>query len=252
MRINTNISAINAHTNMQRNQVNLGKSAEKLSSGLRINRAADDAAGLAVSETMRAEIRGMSQAKRNAQDGISLIQTAEGAMNEVSDMLVRMKELEVQKASGTYSTTDTANIDAELSALKAEVGNINTSTKFNGTAVFSTAAVTLQIGAVSETLDVTVGTIATIATGIGGVDTAIGAVTTARSNLGALQNRLEHTVNNLSTTYENLSAAESRIRDTDMAEEMMKFTKSNIIAQASQSMLAQANAQPQGVLSLLQ
>lgn len=252
MRINTNVLAINAHANMQKNQVNLGKSAEKLSSGLRINRAADDAAGLAVSETMRAEIRGMAQAKRNAQDGISLIQTAEGAMNEVSDMLTRMKELEVQTASGTYSTTDQANITAELTALKAEVANINTSTKFNGTAVFSTSAVNLQIGATDETLAVTVGTIASIASGISGVDTAIAAVTTARADLGALQNRLEHTVNNLSTTYENLSAAESRIRDTDMAEEMMRFTKSNIIAQASQSMLAQANAQPQSVLSLLQ
>lgn len=252
MRINNNIMATNAHNQLRVNNFKQGKSIEKLSSGFRINRAADDAAGLAVSEKMRGQLRGVTQAQRNAQDGISLIQTAEGALNEVSDMLVRMKELAVQKANGTYSTSDTSNINQEISALNAEITNITSSTKFNGKALFGDnfdIAITHSGGTMNVAVDsVTApGGTADVATVSGSIET----ITTTRAKLGALQNRLEHTVNNLSNTYENLQAAESRVRDTDMAKEMMNFTKFNILQQASQSMLAQANMAPQGVLQLL-
>ena len=253
MIINHNINAVNAHRNSALNVTATGKSMEKLSSGLRINRAADDAAGLAISEKMRGQIKGLTQAQRNTQDGISYIQTMEGALNEVSDMLTRAKELCVQKENGTYSSTDITNITDELTALKAEIDNITTNTKFNG--ITLGASVKIQISDGSSNSTYTVGTngkpsISAINT-LTDVENAITATSTARSKLGAEQNRLEHISNNLGTTVENLTASESRIRDTDMAQEMSKFSSKNIITQASQAMLAQANQLQQSVLSLL-
>ena len=256
MRINNNIAALNTHRQMTVNNSNNSKSMEKLSSGLRINRAADDAAGLSISEKMRAQIAGLDQAQSNAQDGISYIQTAEGALTEVSSMLTRMKELTVQKANGTYNAEDIENIDLELDALSEEINNIFDTTKFNGMNVFDTdveiaishdGAVTLEIAA--ATLDETKGL--TRDSTAAEIDTAIDEINLQRATYGASQNRLEHTINNLGATHENLSAAESRIRDTDMAKEMTEFTKSNILQQAAQSMLSQANQAPQNILSLL-
>ncbi len=252
MRINNNIMAMNAHNQLRVNNYRQGKSIEKLSSGFRINRAADDAAGLAISEKMRGQIRGLSQAQRNAQDGVSLVQTAEGALNEVSDMLIRMKELFVQKANGTYSTADGSNIDKELTALRQEITNIANNTKFNGKVLLKGANFTIQIDDSSANLITPTVQLSGLGTAdLAAVETAIGTIAAERADLGAIQNRLEHTVNNLGTTVENLQASESRIRDTDMAKEMMNFTKFNILQQASQSMLAQANMAPQGVLQLL-
>jgi len=264
MRINNNLMAINAHRQLGVNSVNQSKSLEKLSSGLRINRAADDAAGLSISEKMRGQIRGLSQAQRNSQDGISLLQTAEGALNEVSSMLTRMKELAVQKANGTYNTADTDNIETEMTALITEIGNIEDKTSFNDKALLDGSTVNIQINHSSgDTMamtmvnlttsmgDIDIASPAAADATITAIDSAIEAVGTARANLGAYQNRLEHTVNNLGTTTENLTAAESRVRDVDMAKEMMEFTKNNILNQAATSMLAQANQAPQGVLSLL-
>jgi flagellin len=254
MRINHNITALNTHRNMGLNNVAAGKSMEKLSSGLRINRAADDAAGLAVSEKMRGQIRGLEMAQRNVQDGISFVQTAEGAMNEVSSMLTRMKELSVQKATGTLTDTDKANIDVELTELSSQIDSIMNDTTFNKQSI--TAGATIQANDSAQTISI--GSITTTSfvglsgtSSIGQIETAIEAVSTERAKLGAVQNRLEYTSNNLGTTVENLTASESRIRDTDMASEMVKLTKDNILLQASQAMLAQANSQPQGVLSLL-
>lgn len=255
MRINHNIIAMNNHRNMTLNNDATGKNMEKLSSGLRINRAGDDAAGLAVSEKMRGQIRGLEQAQRNVQDGISYVQTAEGAMNEISAMLVRMKELNVQKANGTYSSTDKTNINEELTALGTQIDEIFKNTKFNSKAITG-AGVKIQADDSSATIS-----IAGIATsGIQGltsssslsdIETAITNTSTQRAKLGALQNRLEYTSNNLGTTVENLSASESRIRDTDMAKEMVQLSKNQILLQSSQAMLAQANQAPQGVLTLL-
>lgn len=255
MRINNNIMAMNSHRQLQINNANISKSMERLSSGLRINRAADDAAGLSISEKMRGQIRGLKQAQRNAQDGISLIQTAEGALNEISDMLIRIKELQVQDANGTYSVDDKANIAAEITALTSEIDNIASSTKFNGiTLLDGSASVDIAIDDAATALNITIGdmstgTLATAA--LTDTEASITAVSTQRASLGALQNRLESTVRNLGTTSENLQAAESRIRDTDMAQEMMNFTKNNILQQAATAMLAQANAAPQGILQLL-
>ncbi len=262
MRINNNLMAINAHRQLGINSVNQSKSLEKLSSGLRINRAADDAAGLSISEKMRGQIRGLNQAQRNSQDGISLLQTAEGALNEVSSMLTRMKELAVQKENETYNTEDIANIDSELEALITEIGNIEDKTSFNDKKLLdgSAATVAIQINHSSgDTMSMNMvdlgsemGSITNASTAtLGNIEDAIEAIGTARASLGAYQNRLEHTVNNLGTTQENLTAAESRVRDVDMAKEMMEFTKNNILNQAATSMLAQANQAPQGVLSLL-
>ena len=256
MIINHNMNALNAHRNMGMNTSAAGKSMEKLSSGLRINRAGDDAAGLSISEKMRSQIRGLDQASRNAQDGISYIQTAEGALTEVSAMLVRMKELAVQSASGTYNTDDIANINLEMDSLNAEIVNINASTKFNNIEVFAddvdlalshdaTVTLTVAAGALGTALTVKSGSSAV------DVDAAIVEINTQRATYGSQQNRLEHTINNLNITSENLTAAESRIRDVDMASEMMTFSKNNILQQAAQAMLAQANQQPQGVLQLL-
>jgi flagellin len=263
MRINNNIMALNAHRQLGVNATNQTKSLEKLSSGLRINRAADDAAGLSISEKMRGQIRGLQQAQKNAQDGISLIQTAEGALNEVSSMLVRMKELAVQKANGTYNSNDTSNIDEELTALITEIGNIEEKTSFNDKKLLdgSVTSISVQINHASgDTMTLTMIDLGAKMTAITDADTAtltniedaIETIGTARASLGAYQNRLEHTVNNLGTTTENLTAAESRIRDVDMAKEMMEFTKNNILNQAATAMLAQANQAPQSVLSLLQ
>jgi flagellin len=265
MRINQNIAAFNAYRNLSTTQGQLGKSLEKLSSGFRINRAADDAAGLTKSEGLRAEIRGTNQAVRNAQDGISLVQTAEGALNEVHSILQRMRELAVDAAN--TATTDGVAQQAEVTELLAELAAIGTRTEFSGQQVFNGAARTFPVGAnTGDTLTVTIG--ALTATAVGGVDPtvdvsadaaaaittldeAIAAVSTERSTLGAKQNRLEHTIANLQVASENLSASESRIRDTDMASEMVTFTRNQILQQAGTAMLAQANQVPQSVLSLL-
>jgi flagellin len=268
MIINHNMNAMNAHRNMSTNTLNAGKSMEKLSSGQRINRAADDAAGLSISEKMRSQIRGLEQATRNAQDGISYLQTAEGATNEISSMLTRLKELAVQVTNGTYSTDDKANIGSEMKALGEAANEIITNTKFNGTAVFTTAAdikygedaassITIAVltKADFDTLKAltdaaTTGAAAALVT-VTAVEDAITELNTSRATYGAQQNKLEHVINNQSTTQENLQAAESRVRDVDMAKEMMSFSKNNILSQAAQAMLAQANQQPQGVLQLL-
>lgn len=268
MIINHNINAMNSHRNLTFNNIQSGKSSEKLSSGFRINRAADDAAGLSISEKMRSQIKSMNQGMRNAQDGISLVQAAEGAMNEVSDMLTRMKELSVQAQNATYNTDDRTAMDAEYQTLKTAIGDIATNTKFNGITLLdgsATANFTIQTGgsvADSVVIDMTtadidglvfggLGTPAAATTESAAIDTAINTVNAARSDLGAYQNQLEHVYNNVGVNAENLQAAESRVRDVDMAAEMMKFTKFNILQQASTAMLAQANQAPQGVLQLL-
>ena len=254
MRINNNLMAMNTHRQLGINSNNGAKSIEKLSSGYRINRAGDDAAGLSISEKMRGQIRGLTQASRNAQDGISFIQTAEGALNEVSSMLTRLKELSVQKASGTYSATDVTNLELEMTQLGTAADKIITDTKFNGTTVFAGAIDVVISDDDTDTFAVGTSVAAlalTSASTTANIETAIGTVNTARSTFGAHQNRLEHTINNLGTTTENLVAAESRIRDVDMASEMMEMTKNNILSQAAQAMIAQANQQPQNVLQLL-
>jgi flagellin len=257
MIINNNISAINTRNQLFNTNAAASKSMEKLSSGKRINRAADDAAGLSISEKMRAQIRGLNQAARNAQDGISLIQTAEGALDEVSNMLVRLKELAVQKANGTYNNKDKENLKLEMTSLTDEITNIFNNTKFNGSTVLKSAATivisdngttTLVIGATPTNGITSLNSSSSVTD----IETAIENVNKARATYGAKQNRLESTVRNLKTTAENLQAAESRIRDTDMAEEMSTFTKNSILIQAGTAMLAQANQQPQSVLSLLQ
>ena len=255
MRINNNIMAMNAQRQLGVNSTGQSKALEKLSSGLRINRAADDAAGLSISEKMRGQIRGLAQAQRNAEDGISLIQTAEGALNEVSDMLVRMKELGVQKLNGTYSAGDVANMTAELTRLNSAITSIVADTKFNGTQLLNGGTVNLMLkdtGTATAYNLANIGAVPAADADLATIETAINTVSTQRANLGAVQNELEHVVKNLGTTTENLQASESRIRDTDMAKEMMAFTKLNILNQAAISMLAQANQAPQGVLQLLQ
>ncbi|MDQ0299546.1 flagellin [Salibacterium salarium] len=278
MKINSNIQALNAYRNLNQNQTELSKNLEKLSSGLRINKASDDAAGLAISEKMRSQIRGLDQAERNAMDGVSLIQTAEGAMQEVNSMLQRMRELSVQSANDSNSESDREQIQKEIDALTDEVDNISENTEFNtksllnpdssGAGGSGQLSLSFQIGPNSdqtielnisgmdsETLNidnVDVGTQSGASAAISTFDEAINTVTSARSELGAVQNRIEHTVNNLQITHENLSSAESRIRDADMAEEMTEFTRNNIINQSATAMLAQANQMPQGVLQLLQ
>jgi flagellin len=269
MRINHNISALNTYRQLSTNNVQTGKSLEKLSSGLRINRAGDDAAGLAISEKMRGQIRGLEMASKNAQDGISLIQTAEGALNETHSILQRMRELSVQSANDTNTDADRVELQKEVSALRTEIGRISTDTEFNTQKLLdgTFTGKLVQIGAnTGQTLSVTINTMGATALGIDALtvssqsgansaiallDSAIASVSSERSSLGAIQNRLEHTINNLGTSAENLTAAESRIRDVDMAKEMMEFTKNNILSQAAQAMLAQANQQPQGVLQLL-
>ena len=271
LRINTNIMAMNTHRNMQMTDVLLSKSMEKLSSGLRVNRASDDAAGLSISENLRAQIRGLAQAERNAQDGISLINTAEGALNEIHSILHRMRELAVQSANGTLTDTDRASVDDEYQALSDEIDNIAQNTAFNGYAMLSAPETfTFQVGANNgqELAYTTTAVNTTAANGLTldasavtsqaaaqnallSLDTAIAAVSTIRSGLGAVSNRLEHTINNTAISRENLAAAESRIRDVDMAQEMSKLTRAQILMQSGTAMLAQANAQPQSILNLL-
>ena len=276
MRINNNIMALNAHRQLGINQANGSKSMEKLSSGFRINRAADDAAGLSISEKMRGQIRGLNQASRNAQDGISLIQTAEGALNETHSILQRMRELVVQGGNlGTQEEDDLKAIQAEIDELVSELDGIADRTAFNGKTLLdgefsSTSVLTFQIGANQEQaitlnlndmsssgLGVTTVDVSTFSASthydaaVSIVDAAIVKVSEERSKLGAYQNRLEHTINNLDNAAENLQAAESRIRDVDMAQEIMAFTKNNILQQAATAMLAQANMAPQSVLQLL-
>ncbi|PYY29573.1 flagellin N-terminal helical domain-containing protein [Paenibacillus illinoisensis] len=278
MRINHNIASYNTQRQLTANNNAQSKSLEKLSSGYRINRAADDAAGLAISEKMRNQIRGLEQANKNALDGISLIQTAEGALNETHAMLQRMGELYTQAANEVLTTDDTAKIQKEVAQLTSQIDAISTQTKFNTKDLLSTAvdgqALTFQVGANqgdtialtlaaadTTTLGVDIGTLADVGAStalntdatanLSLVQAAINSVSAMRSDLGAVQNRLEHTINNLGTTSENLQAAESRIRDVDMAKEMSESTKTNILQQAATAMLAQANQQPQGVLQLL-
>lgn len=276
MVIQHNIAAINSYRNLSTNQSALSKNLEKLSSGYKINRAGDDAAGLAISETMRSQINGLNQAVNNANDAIGLIQTAEGAMTETHSMLQRMKTLSTQAANGTYTKTARDNIKAEIDALNKEITRIATTTEFNGEKPLSPDTktkgknLTFFIGASADasnamtvaqmTMTAAALTIDQIAVdnttnafkAMKSIDAAIEKVSTYRATLGAAQNRLEHTVNNLKVTSENITSAESRIRDTDMADEITAYTKNNILLQAAQSMLSQSNAMPQGVLSMLQ
>ena len=276
MVIQHNIAAINSYRNLSTNQSALSKNLEKLSSGYKINRAGDDAAGLAISETMRSQINGLNQAVNNANDAIGLIQTAEGAMTETHSMLQRMKTLATQAANGTYTKTARDNIKAEIDALNKEITRIATTTEFNGEKPLNPDTktkgknLTFFIGASADasnamtvlqmTMTATALTIAQILVdnttnafkAMKSIDAAIEKVSTYRATLGAAQNRLEHTVNNLKVTSENITSAESRIRDTDMADEITAYTKNNILLQAAQSMLSQSNAMPQGVLSMLQ
>ena len=292
MIVQHNMTALNANRQLGVSNSNLAKSTEKLSSGYRINRAGDDAAGLSISEKMRGQIRGLNQASTNAQDGVSLIQTAEGALNETHAILQRMRELAVQGANDTNVTKDRDAINAEMKQLTEEIGRIGKTTEFNtmklfdGNSGIGGQAKNLQVGANSgQTIGFKMATITMTGTADAGtvsvkfandkssatldssvhnattnsaygkavstIDAAIEAVSQSRSNLGALQNRLEHTIANADNTSENLQAAESRIRDVDMADEMVKYSKSSILQQAGQSMLAQANQSTQGVLSLL-
>ena len=273
LRINTNVEAFNAHRQLSQTSTTLSKSMEKLSSGLRINRAADDAAGLAISEKMRAQVRGLAVASRNALDGISLIQSAEGALNEVHAIIQRVRELAVQYNNGTLSAADRAAITVEVAQLSLEVGRIIEGTQFNSINLLNRTAgtpLTLQVGANSgETIAVpgaglgagffsdvfsmgATGSWTVEGANINAVNLALSSVADVRATLGAYQNRLEHTIANLGVYQENLSSAESRIRDVDMAMEMTKYTKFQILAQSGTSMLAQANQAPQAVLSLIQ
>ena len=265
LRINTNVEAFNAHRQLVGTQTLMSQSMEKLSSGLRINRAADDAAGLAISEKMRAQINGIDRAHQNAMDGISMVQTGEGALNEVHSILQRVRELAVQYNNGTLSAGDRAAITAEITQLSAEVGRIVQTTQFNGINLLSgTAAVTFQVGAnAGETIalssanlggtyfDPVFQAFTATSADITGVNGAISSIADVRATFGAAQNRLEHTITNLGTYQENLSAAESRIRDVDVASEMVNFTKYQILSQSGTAMLAQANQLPQSVLKLL-
>lgn len=275
MVVQHNMTSANTNRQLGITTGNLAKSTEKLSSGYRINRAGDDAAGLSISEKMRGQIRGLDQASANAQDGISLIQTAEGALNETQSILQRMRELTVQATNDTNVTADRQAIAEEVRALSTEVDRIASQTEFNTMKLFdanftnkqlqvganSSQTITFSIDGMSATdLAVDDGTIAKIISGgtatnitglVSKVNSAITLVSTQRSKLGALQNRLEHTIANADNTSENLQSAESRIRDVNMAEEMVTYSKNNILQQAAQSMLAQANQSTQGILSLL-
>ena len=270
MVVQHNLRAMNSNRMLNVNTQTQVKSAEKLSSGYKINRAADDAAGLAISEKMRRQMRGLTQASTNAQDGISMVQTAEGALNEVHDMLQRLNELSVKAENGTLTTVDRGYIDAEVQQLISEIDRVASTTTFNEKNLLDGTLqnCSLQVGAESTnkisfsiakmnstglTLNACKATDVTAADDLNAkVKDAIKALSTQRSNLGAIQNRLEHTINNLDNVVENTTAAESRIRDTDMASEMVKYSNNNILAQAGQAMLAQSNQANQGVMSLLQ
>jgi flagellin len=262
LRINTNVDALIAHNSLSKTSSEISKSMEKLSSGLRINRAADDAAGLAISERMRGQIRGLQQAQRNIQDGVSLVQTAEGNLDEVHSMLQRVRELAVQYANGTLSDANHTAIQSEVDQLSAEIERIGSTAKFNGISLLdsSSSVVTFQVGANDgEQIAVSLISLGSVlgswsdlsSATLGDIDAAIDAVSSARASFGAVQNRLEHALNSTSVYAENLTAAESRVRDVDMAEEMVKLTKEQILQQAGTAMFSQANQQPQSVLQLL-
>jgi len=273
LRINTNIASINAQRQLGMTTDNLSKSLEKLSSGLRINHAADDAAGLAISEKLRAQVRGYGVAERNAQDGISLIQTAEGALESIGDILQRMNEIAEQAANGTYNTTDLAALSSEVGQLASEIDRIASNAKFNGiTLLAGSSSVTIQVGLSNTTNDTLVLSLATVSVSaltlssaaasiaaggstaqgvLNDVAAAITQVNKLRGQFGATVNRLDFTRQNIQVTAENLQASESRVRDVDVAAEMAKFTKYQILQQAGTSMLAQANSAPQAALSLL-
>ncbi len=268
MVVQHNLSAMNTNRQMGTITSSLQKSTEKLSSGYRINRAGDDAAGLSISEKMRSQIRGLNKASSNAQDGISLIQVAEGALNETHSILQRMNELATQAASDTNTSVDRTAISAEMDQLTSEINRIQSTTQFNTMNLLDGSFKgDLQVGSLKgQTISISISKMNAASIGVSGlkvtsnelagtamssIQKAIESVSTQRSKLGAIQNRLEHTINNLDTTSENTQAAESRIRDTDMASEMVEYSKNNILQQAGQSMLAQANQQNQGVLSLL-
>jgi flagellin len=265
LRIQNNIAAFDAERNLNQTSNRLQQSMARLSSGYRINTAADDAAGLAISEKLRAQIGGLAQANSNAQDGISLVQTAEGSLNEVHSMLQRVRDLAVQYKNGTLSTDDRTAIQSEVNQLGSEIERIGNTAAFNGISLLANAAqITFQVGA-NDGDSISVSTISlgqavssgvfTLSTSgssdISEIDDAINAVSAQRATFGAVQNRLEHTINNLSTYQENLTASESQIRDVDMASEMVEFTKDQILQQAGTSMLSQANQLPNSVLSLL-
>lgn len=270
MIINHNLSAINTQRQMYKTSTSQAKASEKLSSGLRINRAGDDAAGLAISEKMRGQVNGLNQASRNAQDGISMIQTAEGALDETHSMLQRLRTLSVQSANGTYITADRENIQKEVDQLTQEITEIANKTEFNKMKLINgdTKSVSFQVGANDgQEIKIAMSNMTAKELGVSSLnlssqvaaksaitklDSAINKVSAFRAKLGAVQNRLEHTIANVDNAAENLQSAESRIRDTDMAKEMMEFTRTNVLSQATQSMLAQANAKPNQVLSLLQ
>jgi flagellin len=268
LRIQNNIEAFNAHRQLNVTGSKVSKSMERLASGYRINRASDDAAGLAISEKLRSQVGGVAQAQRNAQDAISLVQTAEGALSEVHSMLQRVRDLAVQYNNGTLATADKDAIESEVSQLCTEISRIGSDTKFNDIALLTgTSSITFQVGA-EDNQTLSVDAVALFGSGssfevdsnvftfsgtvnLASLDSAIAAVSTARGTFGSVQNRLEHTLNNLATYQENLQSSESRIRDVDMAAEMVEFTKLQILQQAGTSMLAQANQAPQGVLGLL-
>ena len=275
MVVQHNLQAANTNRQLGITTSAQAKSTEKLSSGYKINRAADDAAGLSISEKMRSQIRGLNKASSNAQDGVSLVQTAEGALNETHSILQRMNELATQAANGTNTSVDRSAIRAELDQLTSEINRIQSTTQFNtmnlldGTFSGTAKQMKLQVGALSGQsinfsianmcatkiglkTDLSVSTFTKAGSYMKAVQDAIEVVSKQRSAMGAIQNRLEHTIANLDTTSENTQSAESRIRDTDMASEMVTYSKNNILAQAGQSMLAQANQSTQGVLSLLQ
>ena len=272
LRVNTNVTSINAQRNLSTVTNRLSGNFRRLSTGLRISTAADDAAGLAISERLRSQVRSLEQAKRNANDGISLVQTAEGALNEVSSILVRLRELAIQSSNGSVSDQDKATLNEEFSSLVAEVNRIGSSTEFNGIKLLdgSSSSVSFQVGfgttAGIDTLAVSlspslstslsldsldIGSTGSTTTAITNIDSAINSISSLRGSLGAVQNRLGSTINNLAITSENLSAAESRIRDVDVAYETAQLTRNSILQQASISVLSQANSLPQSALRLL-
>ncbi|MCI6649812.1 MAG: flagellin [Lachnospiraceae bacterium] len=270
MVVQHNMQAANANRMLGITTGAQAKSTEKLSSGYKINRAADDAAGLAISEKMRSQIRGLDRASTNAQDGVSVVQTAEGALNEVHSMLQRMNELATQAANDTNTTKDRSQIQLEIDQLTSEIDRVQSTTQFNTMNLLDGkfTGKSLQVGSISgQTIELSIGNMDSASLGINGltmkdnasaggamskIQIAIDKVSTQRASLGAVQNRLEHTIANLDNVSENTQSAESRIRDTDMAKEMVTYSKNNILMQAGQSMLAQANQSNQGVLSLLQ
>ena len=272
MVVQHNLRAMNSNRMLGLTASSQAKSTEKLSSGYKINRAADDAAGLAISEKMRRQVRGLTQASANAQDGVSCVQTAEGALNEVHDMLQRMNELAVKAANGTNQSEDQSYIQKEVDQLISEIDRVSNTSTFNEKMLLdgTFTSVSLQVGsesAAGNQIEITIASMDSTSMGvgaakvstvsdakatIGSVKTAIKSLNNQRADLGAIQNRLEHTINNLDNVVENTTAAESRVRDTDMASEMVKYSNNQILAQAGQAMLAQSNQANQGVLSLLQ